>query len=254
MINRHKIKKTQAELSKLIPSFVGNGVHEQLQKYLKMESQVNNNWLIERNVLLMIDDVRLSGRFDALYTKEVLYDIKVSKAYKYIKGDYKEWTEQLNVYDYMLWKDGISLKSLKVFMVISDWNQGESYQKGYPSTNINIVTLPQWAREDQERWIKTRMNLWKSSKDLNDVDLPLCTQEDRWASKAIYKLYKTKEAKRAYKVFTDKAYANNYLNKIKSKPEMKDSYVVPVVGDAWRRCNWCEVSSVCNQYQNKLEV
>ena len=237
-----------------MPSVVGNGVHAELQRYLKQEATVNKNWLIERNILQVIEGVRVSGRFDALYNLEDLYDIKVTKAYKMIKGDYDEWEKQLNAYDYMLWKDGISIKSLKIFMVISDWSLGEVWQMDYPDTNINIIPIRKWEREEQEDWMKTRVQLWKSSKDLSDQDLPMCTNEDRWATLPVFKLYRLPTLKRATKTFPSKARADAYLKTcINKNPDKWSSGIVrETSGDLWRRCGYCDARDFCNQFQNKI--
>lgn len=237
-----------------MPALVGNGVHDQLQRYLRDEARVNRNWLIERRMLTVIDDVRVSGRFDALYNEEELYDIKVTKAYKAIKGDYTEWEEQLNAYDYMLWNDGMNIKSLKIFMVVSDWSKGDIWQMGYPDTNINIITIKKWDRTFQENWMKTRVGLWKSSKGLKDEDLPLCTDDERWASKSIFKLFRTPQLKRASKTFPTKGRAEKYMKACQNKEPAKWSKAIVREdrGDLWRRCNWCDGKDFCNQYKNKL--
>lgn len=237
-----------------MPSLVGSGVHDQLQRYLRNEARVNNNWLIERKLLSVIDGVRVSGRFDALYNQEILYDIKVTKAYKAIKGDYDEWEEQLNAYDYMLWNDGIDIKSLKIFMVVSDWNKGESWQTAYPDTNINIIGIKRWDRTSQEKWMKTKVNLWKSSVDLADDKLPLCTNKERWAANSIWKLYRTPKLVRASKTFPVESRAKGYLKACQRKEPDKwaNAIIREDVGDLWKRCGWCDAAPFCNQYKQKL--
>ena len=252
--NRYRQRAKKDNVSKIIASLVGNGVHDQLQRYLRDEARVNNNWLIERRLLSVIDGVRVSGRFDALYNFEELYDIKVTKAYKAVKGDYSEWEQQLNAYDWMLWKDGIFIKSLKIFMVVSDWNKGDAWQDVYPDTNINIIGIKKWDRSKQEEWLTTRVDLWKSTKNLADSDLPLCTNEERWATKSIWKLYRTPKLVRASKVFPIESRAKGYLKACQRKEPTKwaNAIIREEAGGLWRRCGWCDAAPFCIQYKNKL--
>ena len=249
-----QVRPPKTKVSKIIASLQGNGVHDQLQRYLKREASVNNNWMVERRLCSVIDGVRVSGRFDAMYNREDLYDIKVTKAYKFIKGDFYEWEEQLNAYDWMLWKDGISIKHLRIYMVVSDWNRGETHQRNYPPTNINIISIKKWDRTEQENWMRTRVGLWKSSKSLKDEDLPLCTNKERWATNTIWKLYRTPTLKRATKTFPTEARAKAYMNVCQRKDPSKwgTAVIEPYVGDQWKRCDWCDAQPNCNQYQNKI--
>lgn len=242
-------------MGRIMPSLVGNGVHDQIQRYLKQESTVSDKWLVERRLCVVEDGIRVTGRFDALYDKKVLYDIKVTKAYKMIKGDYEEWETQLNAYDYMLWKDGISISSLKIFMVVSDWSKGDTWQTAYPNTNLNTIPINRWDRTQQEKWLKTKVALWKSSKDLADNDLPLCTLKERWANASVFKLFRTPTLTRASKTFPTLARANGYMKACQTKEpdKWKDALIREEVGERWRRCGWCDVRPFCNQYANKLE-
>ena len=250
-------RQDKIELKKIMPSLIGNGVHDQLQRFLKKESTINNNWKIERRLCTVVNDVRVSGRFDALHMDEILYDIKVTKVYKAMKGDYSDWEKQLNTYDWMLWKDGIDCKHLRIFMVLLDWNQGEAYRNpNYPSTAISIIPITKWDRSHQSSWIETAVDTWKSSKDLTDTDLPLCGREERWADKPIFKLYRNNELKRATKTFATKDRANAYMNVCKTKdPEKwKDGFITEDSENLFRRCmGWCDAAKYCNQFQNKID-
>jgi hypothetical protein len=65
--NRHRPKVRAKELSNLVPSLTGSGLHDQFQRYLRNCDRANGTWMIERRLLSVIDGVRVSGRFDALY-------------------------------------------------------------------------------------------------------------------------------------------------------------------------------------------
>lgn len=256
LANRYRHLKKEDTVDKILPALIGMGLHDQLQRFLKLQGTLNKDWMIERKLLTVIDGVRITGRFDAMYNNEDLYDIKVTKAYKALKGDYSDWEKQLNAYDYMLWKDGISVKTLKICMVLLDWNLGESWKTEYPNTRLSIVPITKWDRAEQESWMKTTIKSWKDAKDLSDSDLPLCTSGDRWADDPKYKLYRTKKLKKATKVFPTQQRAQAYLDKCKANEpdKWKNGYIVADRANGWRKCeSFCHAKDYCNQYQNKLE-
>jgi hypothetical protein len=242
-------------MNKIIPALKGNGVHDQLQKYLRQEALVNNNWMIERRLCTVIDGLRVTGRFDALYNLTDLYDIKTTKVYKILKGDYSEWEAQLNAYDWMLYQDGINISSLKIYAVISDWNQGDTWQTGYPDSSLHTIPIKRWDRNSQEHWLKTKVKLWKDSSTCTDDKLPLCTREERWANASVWKLYRTPKLKRANKTFPLESRAKKYMAACQRKePEKwKDAVIREEAANVWRRCEWCDAADFCNQYKNKLE-
>ena len=253
--NRYRVRSVKTDIDSIMPALTGNGVHDQLQRYLRQQNTIDSKWMVERRLCAVIDGVRVSGRFDAMYDKKILYDIKVTKAYKILKGDTTEWEEQLNAYDYMLWKDGIDVSSLNICSVISDWNKGETWMTEYPDTRLSIIPIQRWDRARQKLWLETRVGLWKSSKDLADDDLPLCTPKERWANATIYKLFRTPGLKRANKTFPTRARAVSYMNACISKDSAKwgKAVIREETGEPWRRCGFCDAQAFCNQFKNKLE-
>jgi hypothetical protein len=250
LYNRYRQLIKKPDLKQVLSSFLGMGIHDQLQRYLKKDDK----WLVERRLLSVIDGVRLAGRFDAMYDYKDLYDIKFTKVYKYMKGDFSEWEQQLNMYDYMAWKDGIELSSLKIMMIFADWQLREQWKEDYPSSVITIVPVSQWSRTKQESFIKERILMWKSTQSLEDTKLPLCTQDERWADPPLYKVYRVPTHTRASKVFKNKTEAENYLKDKKSKDSnWSNATIKSERSNAWRRCVWCDVSGWCNQFVNKLE-
>ena len=255
--SRYKHLTSVTSMDNIVPSLAGNGLHDQLQRYLRNESLVSGKWQIERNVLGVINNYRVKGRFDALYNNEVLYDIKTTRAWKFLNGDFTEWEQQLNIYDYLLFKDGITLKELKIMGVVLDWQAGKVWDKKYPSSRIQIVKVDQWSRTQQEGFLSDKVNFWSQYLSVADKKLPLCSTTERWGSKPVYKLFRTKSSKRATKVFPSNQRAGAYLNAcyLKDKDKWKDARIDMSVDNQWNRCeSWCEVAPHCHQYKNKIEV
>jgi hypothetical protein len=254
--NRHRDKLKVRELDNSIAALTGNGLHDQLQRYLRDEDRVSGNWMIERRLLAVIDGVRVSGRFDALYKDEVVYDIKTTRAWKFMKGDYTDWETQLNMYDYMLSLDGISVNSLRIMGIVLDWQAGEAWKPEYPKSRIEIIEMAKWSRSEQEKFMRTKISAWKKGLTKSDLDLPLCKPTERWADKPVWKLYRLKSSKRATKTFYEKSKAERYMAVCtKNNPtKWKEGRIEKTHAQQWKRCdNWCDVAPFCEQYIHKIE-
>ena len=260
LMDRHRGKNVETDIDAILPALIGNGLHDQLQKYLRTDGKVSGKWKVERKLTSVIDGVRLTGRFDCMYNDTDMYDIKVTKIYKAmkaLKGDVDDWEKQLNTYDYMLSNDGIKLKSLNICMVVLDWNKSETYKQNYPKSRLSIIPISKWTKTEQERWLKTLIGLWKTTKYLKDDELPLCSPKDRWADAPVYKLYRNPKHKRATKVFPTKQRALDYLKKCQdndTEHKWDNGIINRSFGNPWRRCEqWCNAAPYCNQFQNKQE-
>jgi hypothetical protein len=254
--NRYRPKVAVPELGNLVPSMTGTGLHDQFQRYLHKENDMSGKWQIERRLLTVIDGVRVSGRFDALYDLQDLYDIKVTRAWKFEKGDYSEWETQLNCYDWMLWKDGIDINSIKIMGIVLDWQQGQVWKQGYPQSRILMLPMKRWSRTQQEAYMVGRTTEWKKCLSVSDVNLTLCSDAERWASKPVWKLFRTKSQTRANKVFPTEDRAKAYMKVCQTKDTKWSNARIEKSTDLkWKKCeSWCDVAPFCNQYQNKIEV
>ena len=254
--NRHRDKLVSDNFDINIPSLVGQGLHRELQKYLKMQHNIDGNWLIERKMCSVFNNIRLAGKFDALWNLKHLYDIKYTGVFKYIKGDWESFEAQLNIYDYMLHMDGIEIEKLFLFVVFSDWKQGKVYKTGYPKHRKEVIEVKKWSRVAQKDFIVSRLKAWEKNLNLKDNKLTLCTPEERWAGNPVYKLFKAPVSKRSTKNFPTRARAENYKAKCiaNSKDSSWDnSFIDKGFPQPWKRCEgWCDVKDFCNQYKEKL--
>jgi len=253
--NKFRSQIVKPDLNNLIPSLVGMGLHDGLQRYLKDESRVSGSWKVERKLLTVIDGIRVAGRFDALHNNETLYDIKVTTAWKFMKKDYEDWEKQLNAYAYMLLKDGITIKSLKIMGIVSDWQWKEVSNIMYPQSRIQILEMKKWSLREMEEFMRSRVKVFSTLKSL--TGLPLCTTTERWAGAPAYKLYRTNSAKRATKLFPSRCRAEAYLDACLSRDpdKWKDGYIKKTAATPWKRCEgYCDVKDFCDQYKNKIEA
>jgi len=253
--SRHGKKVPSKDLSNELPAIIGMSVHSGLQRYLRTEANVTGKWLIERKMIGLVDGIRIAGKFDALRDLQHLYDIKVTRIWKYIFGGQLDFEKQLNMYDYMLWKDGYNVKSLSIMMVLLDWSPGKIWEKNYPQERIQIIPITKWTRNEQDVYIKDRIKKWKDSKDLADDKLPECTFDERWAEKEVFKLYRTPTAKRSTKNFDTLTGAKSYQDACitNDASRWKKSRIESCRANPWKRCkSWCKIAPFCNQFMNRM--
>ena len=252
---RHRPKLTVTELDDIIPALMGTGLHNVLQSYLRTEANTTGKWLIERKMVSVVDGIRIAGKFDALRDLKHMYDIKTAATWKYIFGGTSDYEKQLNMYDYMMRQDGFNIETLTIFMVFKDWAGGKIWEKGYPQNRQVIIPIKKWDNLLQEAYIKGRVDGWVQAKALPDNKLPKCTPSERWAEKEVFKLYRTKTAKRATKVCETATGAKSYQDvcRTNDKKAWANSYIVPFHPKPWKRCeSWCSVKDYCHQYKNKV--
>ena len=252
--DRYRPHISVTDLNMEIPALTGTALHSTIQKYLRMEAQVSGRWLIERKMCSIIKGQRVAGKFDALRDLEHLYDIKVTKTWKYIFGGVVEFEQQLNMYDYMLHLDGYSIKTLTIMMILLDWMPGKVWEKGYPQEKIQIIPIKKWPRKEQKDYIERRVDLWKGAKNKPDNKLPECTLDERWADKEVYKLYRVPTAKKSTKNFHTLRGAKSYqaVCHAKDPKGWANSKIKTFREKPWKRCEtWCQVKDYCVQYRNR---
>jgi len=189
------------------------------------------------------DGTVISGMAD-IYNDGKISDWKVKSVWNVIYFDDNlkfELESQLNCYAFLFRKSGFKVKELEAIFILRDWQKSKAlYDKSYPQSQVVILPIKLWDKEETERHIKFRINNFEKYKNIPDDELPECSLVDRWAKPGKWALMK-KGRKRAIKLY-DK------------KPDFeleKDFYFEERKGELFKRCEYCSASSFCNQYLNR---
>ena len=166
------------DISNTIWMLLGSSIHSVLER-AKHEDR-----LIEQRLYQDIDGFTISGKVD-LYEKEekIIQDYKVTSTYGFTKGEgyKKEWEQQLNCYAWLYRKAGFEVNELKIVAILRDWQRRISLtDTRYPNIPLIVVNVPLWSLEKQEKFIRDRLNNHMLSANLDDGDIPECSEEDRW--------------------------------------------------------------------------
>lgn len=239
-----------------IASFVGTGVHAYFENCLKQYTVADSRYEIERSVTEHIADRLITGRFDILYDKTTMYDIKTCKVWKLIFDPNKEeWTQQQNLYAYLLHRRGIDVKSLNIIAVYMDWIESQAVRdKNYPREAVENYELELWPFDYTDAYLNERLALHKACENLSNEALPECSREERWERHEggvpiRYAVLKTRKAARATRVFDTLDEAVEYFktagSKLNSQSCIEIRYAQP------KRCmKYCAVNQFCNWYIN----
>jgi len=252
--NKYRPKIVSTDLNDEMASISGSAVHSALQRYLRMETNVSGKWLIERKMNTIIRGIRVAGKFDALRDLKHLYDIKTTRVWKYIYGGVKEFEQQLNLYDYMLYLDGYNIKTLTIMMYMWDWQPGKIWEKNYPQARIIIIPINKWSRKEQKIYMEDRVDKWNRNFGKIDKDLTPCTPDERWAEAEVFKLYRLPSHQKATKNFNTETGAKSYQAVCmgNDSKQWDKSVIKTFRANQWKRCEkWCQVSDYCHQYKNR---
>ena len=164
-----------------------------------------------------------------------------------MSDDRLDWAKQANVNKLLCEQNGIYPQKLAILLVMKDWKRKDAeFKSDYPKCAIQEIQLPIWKEEETMAYIRSRIALHNASKLIeNDDDIPVCTEEERWAKPTTWAVLKEKGAKRAVNggIYESEAEAIVHANRIGGAVERRD-------GSNARCENYCQVRKWCNFGRN----
>lgn len=211
-----------------------------------------DKYLFEHRMVTEVLGWKLSGTSD-LYEKDSfkIWDYKVCSVYQYKSPEgNKKWKEQLNIYAYMLRKQGHRVDKISVVAIFRDFSAmalaRDSY--GYPPAITVEIPVPVMNNEDVEKLIFERVGLHQRVQAGEHTE---CTAEDRWAKPDTYAIMKP-GFKRSVKNFGDNFTAMVFLGD--KKHLYPEAYIEHRPGEFGNKCNnYCDVKNFCPQFKKHLE-
>lgn len=236
------------DVSDLITQRYGTSLHDSFEK-LKLENTIQ-----EKRYYRKIGDFTISGKVDLILDVKdnpKLADLKSTSVWTYILGSRKDdFIKQLSIYRWILQDESESVngKALSdkanIFYIFTDFSKKDAMiKKDYPQTRIVVDEIKLLSLEDTQKMIQSKIEQIKSYKDTPDSVLPFCTKEDLWQADESYAVMK-KGASKATKLFANQHEAI----KMKESLKEKDNYFITKREAKAKRCDYCSVSSFCNQY------
>ena len=236
----HSSKLTE-DVSQLVYRVWGSAIHGILSR------STSNAYVSEERLSHTVDNTLISGAIDYQFVDDdavELKDYKTTAAYGVSQGIKPEWERQINVYAYLVRHvKGLSVKSASVVAFIRDWRQSDAdTRENYPPAPVHEIPVHLWADDEQERYVAERVRAHKNAEVQADFnDLPLCTDEERWAQPTKWAVHKGQN-KRALKLFDVEADAKVFAG------EAEDRNIQVRPGRYVRCESWCAVAPFCDQF------
>lgn len=224
------------DVSERIWSLLGQAVHTILER-------ANKSDIVEERLYAEVNGWKLSGQFDRMCLHgSSLDDYKVTGVFKVMKGDFKDWTMQLNVLRWLALQNGHKVDGLRIIAILRDWKKAEVQRKAdYPKTPIVSIDIEVLPLDQVYQYILDRISLHQAAAAGEKIE---CTDEERWYEGTKWALMK-KGGKRAIRI---------YENKDDIESPLADSFFIEERKGGYKRCaEYCEVAPFCEQYQPDRE-
>lgn len=243
MLKRRYNDEIEQDCSDLIWALVGSGVHKALEEYGENHYELKEERLEE----VVYKDYKLSGYFDLYNAKtKTITDYKTTSTWSVIyKNDYPKWEKQLNIYAYLLEKAGFEVEKLQIITILRDWQRTRAkHDLNYPQSQVQVI---EFNKKDIEKWIIERFKEIEHYEQIQDHELPLCTEEERFNDGNKFAVTK-KGNKKALRVFDNEEMAKTFINDHKDKEKL---FIDVRLGVDKKCLEYCSVAPFCSYYQEK---
>lgn len=219
----------------------GTAVHEKL-------ATLSPDNVVENRVEAVIDGVTVRGTPDVADGE--LSDYKVTSVWHKVFADGlpDDWCKQLNVYAYLLG----NIKKATIIAIYRDWHKSKAARDAdYPPRPMMHYDLPLSSKGEQEAYIKKQIKAHKEAEKLPDDALPICSPEDRWATKTTYAIYKNQN-KTATRVVDSPEEAEKIMALMAEKMPKHEFRIEERPGVDKRCQSYCPVQAFC-RHGKKLQ-
>ncbi|MEM3541184.1 MAG: hypothetical protein QXF86_03140 [Candidatus Bilamarchaeaceae archaeon] len=222
-------EQIEEDASQRLWALLGSSVHYIIEK-------AENKNITEEKMSIEVDGVKIVGRFDVYTEDKEIIDYKITSVYSFLLGEKEEWTNQLNVYAYMLRTIGFDVEHAYIYAILRDWKERDALKdEDYPPIPFIQVEVNLWPFEEQERYVKERVYLFKRIQQ-EPLENFICSDKERWKRGGEIAL-KQKGRERAIKIFKDGVPSNLVLSENQYLEERPVEFM---------RCQkYCVVRNVC---------
>ena len=236
------------DVSQNVWALFGTAIHALLEK----ESP---DTFTEEKFWSKIGDWNVTGRVDCYdMAKEIIFDYKVTSAWKIVFKNFDDWKKQGLIYSWLLKQKGLNVKECRFIALLRDFSETEALRnQDYPKQQIYVYSfeVTQEDLEETEKFIREKLESLSYYKDLKDDDIPECSEEERWADKTKWAVIK-EGRKTAVKVCTDEDDAKKLVAELGGKEEGGKHYVEERKGKDKKCERYCPCKDFCNYYKSHI--
>lgn len=205
---------------------------------------------LEKRSERMVYGVKVTGKFDFIAEGRVM-DFKTTGTFSYTSSNKDDdYILQGSIYRWLN-PELITDDIMSIVFIFSDWNRNRylSDRENYPPAQIvsrDFMLLPE---ATVQNFVETKIKELIACENLDESELPMCSDKDLWRKDDVFKYYKNPAATgRSTRTF----------NSLREAQEMyiKDGSVgrVDVVKGSVQACNYCAAFTLCSQKDQLIEL
>lgn len=251
ILTKRHTDEIEQDVSDMANLIFGLALHKVLEDSQEGDDELKEAYLIYE----LANGYKVSGRFDLYNETEMsVKDYKTCSVWKLKFKDFDDWKKQLHIYAWLLTKCDFKVDKCEINYFIKDWSPKEfklAQLKGdyYPEHAIGKVefTFTKEDFDEIEKYIVERFNQIATYESLEDDDIPVCSEEERWYSGSKWAVKKGTN-KTAVRVFDNQEDAEELA---KTNPQY---WVEFRVGENRKCQDYCNACKWCNFYKENVEV
>ena len=204
-------------------------------------------YVFERRLFAEVDGWTISGQIDVIDLETfTIQDYKETSYWVAIYGAKDEWTQQMNIYRWLCWKNGYTVNNLEVWARFRDWKKEKAWNdREYPQAGFKLMPIALWTIQEAESFIKARVKVHQEAEATATTDLPFCTTEEQWKKGSGYAV-KVTGAKAARKICDTKQEALSWMSKNIKPADLPKTVIEAREGNPRRCVGYCPVRFHCD--------
>ena len=209
----------------------------------------------ERMFANVLSDIRISGKYDMLKWIDVhhaykIVDLKSTSVWKYVYGEFDDYTKQLSTYRWLCVKNGLDvIDAAEICMIFTDWSKSKARAGGkYPPIRIQIVPIPLESLAETEKRLILKVLEIQDARKVSDDQLPICSPKELWQKPAKFAVRKPGRASAVRNCETEEA-AIDYIEE-----NGNATWFIECIPSKAIRCEYCTAWPWCNQYRRLVDA
>ncbi len=265
--------RLQTDISSLVASRLGHSIHDGIEKSWKgsyksaMKALGYPEKVIEKIIInplpeQLSDDVipiyleqrverelmgyAITGKFDMIL-EGVIQDFKSTSVYSLIKGSKDEGYKLQGSSYRWLNPDKVTADHMVINFIFTDWSGIEAKRNpNYPQQRVYAHRIQLYSPSEIEAWMRNKIRELEAAADLEEPELPYCTDEELWRSDPVWKYYSDRNKANDPNARSTKNF-DNALEAAAFKASKGGKGVVIEVPGKVKACGYCAAFPICTQ-------
>lgn len=244
LLLRRYHNEIESDVSDMIWLILGNAVHSVLENAEEEQHQLKET----KVEYLMDNGYTLSGQQD-LYDEKLkrIIDYKTGTVWKIIFDDWKDYRMQCLLYCWIFRKLGFEADNADIVMILKDFSKTKAKtEANYPKYPVYVKHFEFTEKDfiEANEFLEQKFKEIILNEKVEDDLLPICTEEERWATPTKYAIMK-EGRKSAVRVFDSEKQANYMLS------TLDDKHSIEVRKGEDKKClEYCNCNKFCSYYKS----